>query len=82
MKIQIDNQTIMLEVATEKQQPTQVQRETLESIIEISKTCNSISAKALANYLHLKSALPLWSRLEHLQKKGWVEIVEAATIAA
>lgn len=76
MQIKIDQQTINLEPATAKQEITRIQQSTLEVVIEVAKTCNSISSKALCDRLGLRSSLPLWSRLKHLQEKGWIQQLE------
>lgn len=38
----------------------------------------SYSAKAMSNQLGLRSPAPLWSRLKHLQEKGWLLMMERA----
>lgn len=36
------------------------------------------SEQALVAQLGLRSPLPLWSRLEHLQERGWVQLQASA----
>jgi ribosomal protein S25 len=81
MQIQIDQTHFNLSPNKPAEIATTLQAQTLDAIAKVAITCSSISAKALSNHLGLRSSLPLWSRLKHLEEKGWIQQVEASAIA-
>lgn len=72
-KLQISGRTVELLQADPdySKLPTQ-QAETYQHLLTLAEGC--YSELALVADLGLRPPLPLWSRLEHLQEQGWVQL--------
>ncbi len=72
-KLQISGRTVeLLQANPDYSKLPAQQAETYRHLLTLAEGC--YSERALMDQFGLRSPLPFWSRLEHLQEQGWVQL--------
>jgi SOS-response transcriptional repressor LexA len=77
--MKIDNVEVTFPLLGDRFEATEAQSDVYTLLLCLmSAGVTTYSAKAMSNQLGLRSPAPLWSRLKHLQEKGWLRLLETA----